>query len=293
MATPKSSLIIKHYESFGGDFIDSDYLAAAYETGKPSYLEGSMMKIFSSQSRFFKVKPFLSLTGAKSNGGKEITTEIVRWWLQGAEYRCARVVENLEPSNTTPGLNGTTFRIKLDLDYYHYPDVLVTEDNNYSVQVTDISPVTDGTGTIYTVRLMDENPQAFVPPSLLEPGREFSKVTTALPVEYNQWFGTQQYPTAFLLEAQIGAFGQQLNVTDKAWREGGKLAYNFEHTDYNGNSSTVTKFQPYAEAVMMDELYSSIEWALTYGKRTTFAGPDKYWQKTGKSVPLRIVIYVA
>mgnify|MGYP003437432969 FL=1 len=95
MPTPKSSLIIKQYDSFGGKFIDSDYLAAAYETGKPTYLEGMMMKIYSSQSRFFKVKPFLSLTGSKSNGGKEITTEIVRWRLQGAEYKCARVVENV------------------------------------------------------------------------------------------------------------------------------------------------------------------------------------------------------
>ena len=83
MSTPKSSLIIKQYDSFGGNFVDSDYIAAAYETGKPSYLEGMLMKTYSSQSRFFNVKPFLSLTGAKSNGGKVIDTEIVRWRLQG------------------------------------------------------------------------------------------------------------------------------------------------------------------------------------------------------------------
>lgn len=283
MPTPKSSLIIKQYDSFGGSFIDSDYLAAAYETGKPTYLEGMMMKIYSSQSRFFKVKPFLSLTGSKSNGGKEITSEIVRWYLQGAEYKCARVVENVEPSLTTPGLNNTTFRIKLDLDYYHYPDVLVTEDNDFSVQVVE-GPVADGTGFIYTVRIMSENPQVYLDPALIAAGREFSKVTTAIPQEYNQWFGTQQYPNAFVLEAQLGAFGQELTVTDKAWREGGKLAYEFNHTDYDGNTSKVTKFQPYAEALMMDEMYSSIEWALTYGKRTTFQGPDKYWQKTGAGI---------
>lgn len=283
MPTPKSSLIIKQYDSFGGSFVDSDYLAAAYETGKPTYLEGMMMKIYSSQSRFFKVKPFLSLTGSKSNGGKEITSEIVRWRLQGAEYKCARVVENVEAALTTPGMNNTTFRIKLDLDYYHYPDVLVSEDNDYSLQVTE-GPVPDGTGFIYTVRLMNENPTAFMPPAYMEAGHEFSKVTTAVPQEFNQWFGTQQYPDAFLLEAQLGAFGQEMTVTDKAWRDGGKLGYEFQHTDYNGSTSTVTKFQPYAEAVMMDEMYSSIEWALTYGKRTTFQGPDKYWQKTGAGI---------
>lgn len=73
----------------------------------------------------------MNLAGQGTNGGMEIESEIVRWRLQGAEYRCARVVEVIETSNTTPGLNNGTFRIKLDLDYYHYPDVLVSEDNDY------------------------------------------------------------------------------------------------------------------------------------------------------------------
>lgn len=53
------------------------------------------------------------------------------------------------------------------------------------------------------------------------------------------------------------------------------------HTDMNGNTSEVKKFIPYAESLMMDELYKSIEWALVYGKKSTMPGPDKYWQKTG------------
>lgn len=122
MANPQSSLIIKHWDSFGGNFIDSDYLAAAYETGKPHYLPGALMKIYSSGSQFFKVKPFLNLVGMGTNGGTEVETEIVRWRLQGAEYKCARVIENVESSNTTPGINNTQFRVKLDLDYYAYPD---------------------------------------------------------------------------------------------------------------------------------------------------------------------------
>lgn len=283
MSTPKSSLIIKQYDSFGGNFVDSDYIAAAYETGKPSYLEGMLMKTYSSQSRFFNVKPFLSLTGAKSNGGKVIDTEIVRWRLQGAEYKCARVIENVEPSLTTPGMNNSTFRIKLDLDYYHYPDILIAEDNEYQLQVVE-GPIADGTGFIYVVKLMTDNPMVFMPAQFMEAGREFSKVSSAVPIEYNQWFSTQQYPNVFLLESQIGAFAQSIHVTDKAWREGGRLGFEFMHTNSNGQSQVVKKFQPYAEALMVDELYQSMEWALTYGHKTTQAGPDKYWQKTGPGI---------
>lgn len=186
MPTPQSSLIIKRYDSFGGNFIDSDYLAAAYETGKPTYLEGMMMKIYSSQSRFMNLKPFLNLTGVNSNGGREIETEIVRWRLQGAEERDARVIELIETSNTTPGLNNTPFRFKLDLDYFAYPDVLIGTNNDYPIQI--VEKITDGTGTIYTAKLITDNPQLYFDPAWLQPGQTFSKVSTAIPSEYNQWF---------------------------------------------------------------------------------------------------------
>lgn len=190
MPNPQSSLIIKRYDAFGGNFVDSDYLAAAYETGKPTYLEGMMMQTYSSQSRFMNLKPLLNLVGVSSNGGKEIESEIVRWYLRGAEDRDARVIELVETSNTTPGINGTTFRIKLDLDYFHFPDILTPEDNEFPLQIVE-GPVPDGTGFVYTVKLVTDNPQLYVDPALLAAGRAFTKVSTAVPAEYNQWFECQ------------------------------------------------------------------------------------------------------
>lgn len=280
MSIPQpSSLIIKQWDSFGGGFVDSDYLAAAYETGKPYYLPGAMMKIFSSKSQFFKVKPFLSMLGMSgTSGGMEVPSEIVRWRLQGAEYRNATVVELIETSNTTPGLNNTTFRVKLDLDYFQYPDVLSPEDNDFNIQVTD--KVTDGTGTIYTLKILTDDPTKFLDPQYLNAGRQWSKVSTATPAEMNRWYGTQQYPNIFELEAQIGSFGQTYGVSDKAWREQGRLGITF--LDENNNS--VTKFLPYAEAKMVDTLYQSMEYTLMYGEKSTMPGPDGYWQKTGAGI---------
>lgn len=282
MSNPQSSLIIKHYDGFGGNFVDSDYLAAAFEGGKPAYLPGMLMKVYSSQSEFFKVKPFMNLAGQGTNGGMEIESEIVRWRLQGAEYRCARVVELIETSNTTPGLNNGTFRVKLDLDYYHYPDVLTAEDNDYQLQVVD--KLSDGTGTIYTLKILTDNPQKYLDPIYLAVGREFSKVTTAVPSELNKWFGTQQVPNVFMLESQIGAFAQKINVTDKAQRQQGRLGFDFMHTDYNGKTSTVSKFMSYYEGAMVDELYQGMEYALVYGEKSTMPGPDGYSQKTGPGI---------
>lgn len=44
MAT-SSQFKIKQYEGFGGKFVDSDYLAAAFDTSKPHMFENLFTKI--------------------------------------------------------------------------------------------------------------------------------------------------------------------------------------------------------------------------------------------------------
>jgi hypothetical protein len=272
---PQSSLIIKKLEGFGGNFVDSDYLAAAYEIGKPHLIEQALTKIYSSRSRFFGLKPLLSLTGGQGMT-MEVPTDIYRWKLQGADERTFRSVENLESSNDTPGLNGTTFRLKLDVDYVHYPDVLLGEDNELPLAIVD-GPIADGTGFVYTVRIQSDNPTLFFPKSLLEPGRQFSKGWTSTPSEANKWYGTMQAPNTFELESQLGFFSQGIEVTDRALREDGRLQITFTTDD----GRQINKFIPYYEAKMQDGLYKSMEVNLMYGKKSTMPGPDKYWTKTG------------
>lgn len=278
MPTPQSSLIIKKLEGFGGNFVDSDYLAGAYEIGKPHMLEGVLTKIYSSRSRFFGLKPLLSMTGGE---GKvmEVPTDIYRWKLQGADERTFRSVENLESANDTPGLNSTTFRLKLDVDYVHYPDVLFGEDNDLPLAIVD-GPIADGTGFVYTVRIQSDNPTLFFSKTLLEPGRQFNKVWTSTPSEANRFYGTMQAPNTFELENQLGFFAQSIKVTDRALREDGRLQISFVTDD----GQAINKFIPYYQAKMEDELYKSMEVNLMYGKKSTTAGPDKYWTKTGSGL---------
>lgn len=143
------------------------------------------------------------------------------------------------------------------MDYYHKPDVLFSEDNEVPLYIVD-GPIQDGTGYIYTVQIQSDDPQMFLNPIYLEEGRQFSKVWTSIQSEYNSVFGTQQYPNSFMLESQLGYFGQSIHVTDKALRQQGRLAVEFMYTDYAGKSQKVSTFMPMAEAKMWDELvYSS------------------------------------
>lgn len=283
MATTKSQFIIKHYDGMGGNFIDSQYLGNSYETGRPHVFENTLTKIYSSRSRFFTGKLLLNMTGGKGYGVKEIDTETYRWKLQGAEYKCARSMENIEVGNPTPGINNTSFKLKLDLDYYANPDVIFPEDNDFPLEIID--SMQDGSGTIYTVRIQGDDPAVFLPPYLLEPGREFDKVWTSVASEYNERFGTQQYPASFMLESQVGAFAQKFTVTDKAWRDQGKMTVDFLYTDpMSGVEKKITKFLPMAEAKMHDELYQSMEAAMWYGKKQTRPGHKGYWVKTGAGI---------
>lgn len=275
MANPTSSLIIKQYEGFGGNFVDSQYLGASYDSSKPYVMENTLMKIYTSSSRFFTSKPLLSMTGAKSFGTKEITSEVYRWRMQGAEIRYGRQLENVE-SSTAPGLNGTTFKLKLDIPYYQHPDVLFSEDNTKPLQIID-GPVADGVGYVYTVRIQSDNPSTYLDPKYLETGRRFNKVWTSVPSEMNQWYGTQQTPASFMLESQLGYFANAIKVSDKALREEGRLGLDFIYTDYAGNESRVSKFIPYYEAKMRDEFYRSMEVQMVYGEKSTKPGKDSYW----------------
>lgn len=283
MATARSQFKIQQWEGFGGNFVDSQYLGASYDTGKPHIFENTLTKIFTSSDRFTG-KPFMGMTAAKGNV-KEIDNEIYRWYLQGAEYKCARVLENLESTNLTPGINRTTFRIKLDLDYFMAPDVLMGEDADYSLEILE-GPYADGVGYIYTVRLQTDDNTKLFDPTLLEVNREFSKVWTTVASEYNEEFGTQQYNSSFMLESQISAFAQKFELTDKALRQQGRISIDFGYTNpMTGKFSKVTKFLPMAEAKMHDELYMGMEAQAWYGERSTNeSNVTRYWKKTGPGI---------
>ena len=182
------------------------------------------------------------------------------------------------------GSTNTTFRIWVDLNYFAKPDVLLAEDNDFPLEIVD-GPTAYGGGYVYTVRIQGDSPDVYLPTYLLEGGREFDKAWTTVQSEYNDEFGTQQYPNSFMLESQVGAFAQKFTVTDKAWRDEGKMTIDFIYTDPMTNKEQrVTRFLPMAEAKMHNELMMSMEAQMWYGKKQTKPGSERYWKKTGPGV---------
>ena len=185
-------------------------------------LEQTLAQIYSSTDRF-NGKPLLGMTVAK---GKtlEIDTDIYRWYLEGSEDKCLRSLENLERAagNTTPGINKTPFKIKLDEDWFSRPDVIFGEDNDYPIQIFRRS-FSGWFWICLSCALETDDYAKFIPLELLDAGKEFSKVWTTVQNEMNTDYGTQSYRGSFQLESQIGGFAQKLTVTDKAFRRDGRF----------------------------------------------------------------------
>lgn len=274
METTSSQLKVKYYEGFGGSFVDSDYLAAAYDTGKPHVFQNLFTKVYTAMNRFSD-KPLLAMTNAAGNKIM-LDDEIYRWYLQGAEDKALRVVENLESANATPGIGGTTFRLKLDEDWVSAPEVLLGEHNEYPLRIV-AGPIPDGNGYIYEVELEMDDTSIFFPPALLEVGKEFCKAWTSVASEMNDEFGGQYYSSSYMLESQVGAFAQEFSITDKALRQEGRIGIPLK--DKAGNK--VERFLPMAEMKMYDEIEMSIEVQLWLGKKSTKRAANGYWKKTG------------
>lgn len=279
MASTGSQFKIREYAGFGGDFVDSDYLGQSFDANKPHVFDNVLAKVFTSSDRFTG-KPLLGMTQAKDKV-KYIDNEIYRWYLQGAEHKALRVLENLESGNNTPGIGRTPIKVKLDEDWCKEPDVMLPESEEYPLQIVG-EPEPDGNGFIYTLQLETDDMSLFLPPEYLEEGREFTKGWTTIQSEYNDQFGTQQYSSVFQLESQISYFAQHKEITDKAMRQSNRLGIPFYHTDpKTGKKKKVEKFMPLCEAKMKDELYMSMEAQMLYGKKHTSSGKDGYWKKTG------------
>lgn len=279
-----SQIQTKKYDAIGGKFFDSDMIASAYEAGKPHIFDRIMGQLFSSTD-MFNGKPLLGMTMAKEGGMVEIDTDVYRWKLTGAQEKCTRSVEvldNLDAPGSTPGINKSTFRIKIDEGWYTYPDVIEPQHDDYKLEIVD-GPVQDGNGYIYTVKLQTDSFSKFLPPYLLESGMEFTKAWTSVGNEFNEFFGSMQFGSTFELECQVGAFANEFAVTDRLVREDNRMiGLPVPYRDKDGKVKTKEKFMHVAQAKLEDRLYCDMEMQMWKGEKTTSVDDRTgYFKRTG------------
>lgn len=146
---------------------------------KPTKLgEDAMQFVCTTKSLSRNLTPLTDMTKGKGKV-KMIDTSEWEWKLYGIGYRPAIVLEDYEVDNLFLGKGQSKFKIKLDCDYFRVGDILIPRGpKQFQVRVQE-EPYADGDGTVYTVSLITDDHNFFLPKQFTRPGEQWKKIGTS------------------------------------------------------------------------------------------------------------------
>lgn len=234
--------------------VDSNKLSAAFLT-EPEVVNKTLSFIFG----YKYGNPLALLTGGIGNT-QYVNNSEFKWYLIGDLERPSAVVENLESANTTPGIGGSLFRVKLEDDQFVSGEVLIPDNREFPVIVIG-DPLQDGNGFIYTLQLLDGKIKTdkFMPPALLAPGKEFSKDFSAFE-EGSSRSGITTYNSPFQMANRLTIHRKHYELTGSAASDVMIIALKTE----DGKTSYL--WENYAEWTFLQQWYRELDRALVYNK---------------------------
>lgn len=226
---------------------------------KPGVFESKFTQLFTAKR--YSDNPLTAMLANTAGGSKEINQSEWEWEIQGATTRPLVVVENVEPvANTTLGKGRVTFRLKLDEDWYIPGDIIHPGNNDYQVRIMEQS-FKQGNGYIYTVRIMSDDFNAFIPSKYVASGQKWTKLFSQYE-EGAQQSGSTQYSTPTMLSGRLSRFRKQYRVTGDAAQE--VLAVKIMGSDGKYYDSWIK----YAEVEYWMQWYRELERGNWYSKYT-------------------------
>lgn len=268
MFTPISKLVTK-VMPWHANMTELNHLGRAAII-KPDVFEGVFTQIFISKN-YYSDNP-LTATLFKSGNIIKSNSREWEWDLKGASTRPLVVVERVDAS-TTPGRFNTTFKIKLDENWYVAGDVITpgTTNKKYQSRVQE-NPVKHGNGWIYTLALMTNNPNDFLPTKYLEPGTRWGKLYSNYE-EGAEQSGSTQYSAPIRLANRMGRLRKMYEVTGDVSNQ--VLAVKL----YDNNGKSYDSWIKYAEVEYWQQWNREIERSLWYSRKTS-----KVMGSTGRAV---------
>ena len=107
------------------------------------------------------------------------------------------VIEDIEPTNTFKGIDGTTFKVKLSRREFGHGDIITYDKyNGVELYITDEDILPIGDGYIYTVQLVNNDNTRFLDNAYLANGTRFFRKRSARG-EYGERFSDITTRTSF------------------------------------------------------------------------------------------------
>lgn len=237
--------------------VDSNKLSNAFLT-QPEIVNKTLSFVFG----YHYNNPLALLTGGIGQT-QYIDNAEFEWHLAGDLEQPTVITRLVEVGNLTPGIGGTPFKVALSMDGPQFVsgEVLIPNDRNFPVIVLG-DGVQEGNEMVYTLQLLDGklNPDKFMPPALLAPGKEFSKDFTAYE-EGSSRSGITNYASPFALRNRLTIHRKHYEMTGGAATDVMVIALKDPKT---GKESYL--WETYAEWQFLQQWYRELDRAAVYNK---------------------------
>lgn len=196
---------------------------------------------------------------------KELDNIIYKWPLAGDSEKAVPISisqATFGDGGSTPGILTTTFRVAVPEKWFTIGDVIIPDDSRYSMRVMEEVKQDAGSGDyVLVLQLITKDPNAYVPPALLETGRELSKDFNIVEHDSSRTSGETHYATPFWMQNVMSTHRKMYSVSGAAQSKVLVIAL----MDPN-SKKTSTTWVKYAEWEFYAQWMDEIERSLIYGK---------------------------
>ncbi len=133
------------------------------------------------------------------------------WFLEGDSQRAINIVSYSAPDTGRPGIANTPFTIEVEEQYFQVPDFISFDDREYGVKIID-NGYSNGTNWVYTVQTIGFDQSKFIPPYLLDAGRQVAKEFSPIVSTLNDEYGGVNYATPFKMKNCFGGVAKEYEI---------------------------------------------------------------------------------
>lgn len=228
---------------------------------EPALASEVVTRVYNKRNDYKNALSFLTTGTGRT---KELDNIVYRWPLMGDSERAIPISVSQTTygdGGSTPGISNTTFRVGLPEKWFALGDVLVPDNNTYSLRVMD-EPYQDGSGNfVYVLQLVTKDPTLYVPPALLATGKELSKDFNIVEHDHSRTSGDTHYATPFWMENYMSTYRKMYSVSGAAQAK--VMVISLMDPQSKQVSNTWVK---YAEWEFYAQWMDEMEKALIYGK---------------------------
>lgn len=224
---------------------------------EPEMATQVVTRIYNKQNGYKNALSYLTGGVGKS---KEFNDIIYRWPVMGDSKKAIAITRAVFDAAASPGIAGSTFKVGVGEKWFTQGDILVPDDNSYSLRVAGEVQI-DGNDYILTLELVTNNQADFIPASLLQVGKELSKDFNAVENDHSRTSGETHYVTPLMLENYMSTLRKSYSVTGAAHDK--VLTIQLMNPDGTEMANTWVK---YAEWEFWGQWLDEVEIMLMFGK---------------------------